>query len=101
MSANAVIGTFPGTGTSAPITLRGGFNTALWGAFVGTVVLEQSYDGGVTWLPVSIDGTGTANAYTGPHNIAWVQPERDVQTRFRCSAFTSGPINYRISGDML
>lgn len=100
MSANAVIGTFTGTGPSAAITLRGGFNTALWGVFVGTMVLEQSYDQGANWLPVSIDGTGTANSYTGPHNIAWVQPERDVQTRFRCSAFTSGTVNYRISGDM-
>jgi hypothetical protein len=99
VSGNAVIGAFAGTGVSASIALKGGFNTALWGVFVGTVILEQSYDNGVTWLPISIDGTGTANSYTGPHNIAWVQPERDVLTRFRCSAFTSGPVNYRISGD--
>lgn len=99
MSANAVIGQFTAPGQSASIILRGGFNTALWGTFVGTVDLEQSYDGGTTWLPVSIDGTGTPNSYTGPHNIAWVQPERDVRTRFNCTAFTSGPINYRISGD--
>jgi hypothetical protein len=101
VSANAVTGTFAGTGVGPSINLRGGFNTALWGAFVGTVVLEQSYDNGANWLPVSIDGTGTANSYTGPHNIAWVQPERDVLTRFHCTAFTSGPINYRISGDMM
>jgi len=99
MSGNAVTGAFGGTGVSSSIVLRGGFNTALWGTFTGTVVLEQSYDGGANWLPVSIDGTGTANSYTGPHNIAWVQPERDIQTRFRCSAWTSGTINYRISGD--
>jgi hypothetical protein len=99
MSANAVTGQFTATGASPSIVLRGGFNTCLWGAFVGTVDLEQSYDNGANWLPVSIDGTGTPNSFTGPHNIAWVQPERDVQTRFRCSAFTSGPINYRISGD--
>jgi hypothetical protein len=99
MSANAVTGTFTGVGTSTPIVLRGGFNTALWGVFVGTVVLQQSYDQGANWLAVSIDGTGTANNYTGPHNIAWVQPERDVQTRFICTGYTSGNINYRISGD--
>ena len=99
MSQYAVTGTFTATGVSPSIKLRGGFNTALWGTFVGTVDLEQSYDNGTTWLPVSVDGTGTPNSYTAPHNIAWVQPERDVLTRFNCSAFTSGPVNYRISGD--
>lgn len=99
MSQYFVAGTFTAPGTSPTIKLRGGFNTALWGTFVGTVDLEQSYDNGTTWLPVSIDGTGTPNSYTGPHNIAWVQPERDVLSRFNCTAFTSGPINYRISGD--
>lgn len=99
MGANAVTGTFTAAGTSPSIVLRGGFNTALWGTFVADIQLEQSYDNGTTWLPVSMDGTGTPNEYTGPCNIAWVQPERDVMTRFNCTAFTSGPVNYRISGD--
>ena len=101
MSQFAVTGTFTGTGASSSINVRGGFNTALWGVFVGTVILEQSYDGGATWLPVSVDTSGTANAYTAPMNIVWIQPERDVFSRLRCSAFTSGTINYRISGDTM
>lgn len=99
MSGYAVTGQFTGTGPSASIKLRGGFNTVLWGAFTGTVVLEQSYDNGASWEAVSIDGTGTPNAYTAPCNIAWVQPERDVLSRLNCMGFTTGPINYRISGD--
>ncbi|MFG1343204.1 hypothetical protein [Xanthobacter autotrophicus] len=94
----AVTGTFTATGNSAnfvPIPGRG-FNVSLWGTFVGTVVVERSFDAGTTWLPIT--GAGVAiSTFGGPVSEIFEEPEYGVQYRLRCMSFGSGTINYRIS----
>ncbi len=89
-------GSFAATGQSAPVVLYGDFNVSLWGAFVGTVALERSFDGGTTWLPVS-SAAGTAASWTAPVSTTWTEPEHNVAYRLNCTAYTSGTINYRLS----
>lgn len=90
-------GTFTATGQSGTKVLWGKFNVSLWGTFVGTVQIERSFDGGVTWLPASKDTSGTVASYTAPMTVVCEEPERGVNFRLNCTAFTSGTINYRVS----
>jgi hypothetical protein len=76
---------------------RGPFNIAIWGTFTATVVVEVSFDGGTTWIPLLWDPVPTALSFTAPASLVLVQPEQDVQVRLRCSAYTSGAINARVS----
>lgn len=104
MSAiTAVTGNFTGTGNGNVFTPKDSayqnstkFNFAVWGTFVGTIVLEKSYDGGATYIQ-AYDAGGNALSYTAPRTIIVEEPEDGVKYRPRCSAFTSGTINYRLS----
>ena len=71
------------------------FNFSLWGTFVGTVIPERSFDSGTTWLPYT--ALGTAISFTAPCSETFEEPEKGVLWRVRCSAYTSGTINYRLS----
>jgi hypothetical protein len=71
------------------------FNFSLWGSFVGTVVLERSFDQGMTWLPLT--ALGSAISFTAPCSETFEEPEFGVQYRVHCTAYTSGTINYRLS----
>jgi hypothetical protein len=100
--ATAVTGTFVATGNSAgfapEIAVSAGssrFNVTVFGTFVGTVVIERSFDSGTTFVPVL--RSGTAVSYTVPSTEVFEEPEAGVQWRVRCSAFTSGTISYRLS----
>lgn len=73
------------------------YNVSVWGTFVGTVVLERSFDGGTTWIPMLRTNTATAISYTVPSTEILWEPEDSVLVRLRCSAFTSGTISYRLS----
>ena len=97
LAPTVVSGSFTGTGSSSAAMFFRRFNVSLWGTFVGTVILERSFDGGTTFLPCAIDAAGDANAYTAPMSIVAAEPEPGVYYRLRCSAFTSGTINYRMS----
>lgn len=91
-------GSFTGTGNGTAVALSpGGANLAIWGTFVGTVVAEKSFDSGSTWIAASYPAISTAISLTAPAAITVEEPERGVQWRVRCSAYTSGTINYRIS----
>lgn len=93
-----VSGSFSATGSStafSPIPGRG-FNLSVWGTFVGTVIVERSFDSGTTWLPLTASGVSLFN-FVAPASEITEEPEYGVQYRFRCSAFGSGTINYRIS----
>jgi hypothetical protein len=80
--------TFTATGQSAVNNaLRGDYNASVWGTFVGTVVLERSFDGGTTWLSVK--------SVTAPTEVAGVEAENGVSYRFNVSAYTSGTIDVR------
>ena len=99
-----VTGSFSATGNGTAFTPNPGsfnngaqFNISLWGTFVGTVVLECSFDGFTTAIPVNRYCTGTAVSYTAPANEVLPCPEGGVQYRLRCSAYTSGTANYRLS----
>lgn len=72
------------------------FNFSVFGTFVGTVVLEKSFDAGTTWIQV-FDRSGAAISTTTPKTIIVDEPEDSVQYRARCSAYTSGTANVRLS----
>lgn len=103
--STAVAGSFTATGVSAPFTPIAGraFNIALWAAATtpaamlgGTVYLERSTDGGTTFLPVTAAGI-QLGTWTAVASEAWSEDQVGVQYKLVCSAFSSGPINYRIS----
>lgn len=89
-------GSFGATGTSASFPVRGDFGLQISGTFVGTVVLERSLDDGANW----IQPTGAGNqlySFTAVCSEDLSAPEYDVLYRLRCSAYTSGTINYLAS----
>lgn len=76
-----------------------GFNILLTGSGVGSVVLERSFDKGITWSGIYAAGTQFyAWSYAGAavSEIA-VEPENGVYYRLRMTSLTSGSITYRIS----
>lgn len=109
-ATSVVSGAFAATGVSAPFMFWGPFNVVLYGAggpngnWTGTVRLERSFDGGLTWVVCGIGGSGTqaiwTSAGTGADiSVVAAEPERGVLYRLNCSAYTAGTINYRMSGD--
>jgi hypothetical protein len=91
-----VIGTFNATGTSiafSPHAMRS-FNISLWGTFVANIVLERSFDGGTTWLPVRML---PAYSFNAPMSDTFQDGEYGNQYRFNCASYISGTVNYRIS----
>lgn len=99
--AQNVTGTFTATGSSAGMLVKGrddgqpkSFNVSLWGTFVGTVVVERNLDG-TNWLPLT--ALGSSISFTGPVSEVFDESETGAQYRLRCSAYTSGTINYRMS----
>ncbi|MDP1873649.1 hypothetical protein [Phenylobacterium sp.] len=94
-----VVGSFTATGQSASFRPAAGrpFNASLSGTFVATGQLERSFDDGVTWLPCSRDSAGTPAAFTAPMSVVVEESEASVLYRLNCTAYTSGPIPYRLS----
>jgi hypothetical protein len=97
MASRKITGTFAGTGAGTSLAFRDSFNFTVYGVFVGTVVLEKSYDNGGTWSAVSKDVTGAAASFTAPASVVVSEPEIGILYRANCTAFTSGTINYRLS----
>jgi hypothetical protein len=77
------------------VAFQGSFNFALWGVFVGTVVVETSFDGGVTAIPGG-DSDGPIS-FSQPVRTVLEAPENGVLYRVRCTSWTSGAINVRLS----
>lgn len=105
--ANAVVsGAFTGTGQSASFLFWGPFNLFIYGnsppngAWTGTVRLERSFNGGVSWLVCGIGGDGTQAIWTTGTDVSIVagEPEEGMLYRLNCTVFGAGPINYRLSG---
>ncbi|PZR36503.1 hypothetical protein [Caulobacter segnis] len=89
-----------GSESNYAIPVRGqGFNVTLSGVGVGTVVLERSFDKGVTWSGIYAAGVQFYSwTYSGtPISEITVEPENNVYYRLRATSLTSGSINYRIS----
>jgi hypothetical protein len=78
------------------IEMRGKFNASLTGTWVGTVVLQRSYDGS-TYETVSKDSAGADASFTANCSIVVEECESGVSYRWNCTAFTSGTIQTRIS----
>ena len=68
-------------------------------SYVGNIQLERSFDGGHTWVPCNIGGSGAIASWNAgtPVSLTFGEPEKNVLYRLNCLAYTSGTINYRIS----
>lgn len=80
---------FTATGNGTQLLVRSGalFSYAITGTFVGTVILERTRDGGITW---EVLATKTAPASA---TLLCETPDGGPAVhRFRCSAYTSGTI---------
>jgi hypothetical protein len=90
---------FAGAGRSDGVELAGVFALSLWGG-IATVRLVRSFDGGGTWLPCAIDGSGTVASWTstveGLSLDGRVTAEAGVLYALECTAFTSAT-SYRLS----
>lgn len=84
------LGSFTGTttGNATKITDLDEVFAMISGTFVGTMVIEVSFDGGTSWVQF--------DSATAPKLTAVLPPCNFV--RARCSAFTSGTIVVNFSG---
>jgi hypothetical protein len=104
MPSRSIAGSFASAVAGASIQTRDSFNVAIYGVFSATIVLEKSYDrqnvandGAATWSAVSRDIAGNPASYSAPTGVVVSEPEAGVYYRLRCSAFTSGVANWRLS----
>lgn len=71
------------------------------GSWNATVELDRSFDGGTTWYAVGDPGGPNGQAIYSTNNIDVSrlvgEPEKGVLYRLRCTTWTSGTINYRMS----
>lgn len=74
---------------------EGTFNFSVWGAGVGSVVIERSFDGGTTAIPLT--NLGQAVVFTGPASESIFGRESGVLWRARRAVATSGSVNVRFS----
>jgi hypothetical protein len=89
---------FTGVSVSNGIVLSyGWFSLNIWGSFTATVQVERSPDNGITFLPVAIDPTGTYAIYKVPVSLNGFSPDTGVQFRLNCTAFQTGPVNFRLT----
>lgn len=88
-TSKKVSGSFTGTGQSSSIELIGYFNLSLSGFGTGTVTIQRSFDSGASWK--------TVGSYTADTEYVGFEPEKGVLYRANCTAYTAGPIVYRIS----
>lgn len=91
---------FTATGVSGSLAFVGDANLSLVGG-VGAVKLQKSYDCGQSWITVSRAADGTEAAYDladgGNVSVVVFEPEKGMQYRVNCTAYTSGAISYRLS----
>lgn len=96
--------TFVATGVSAVFSPSVNGNTTVvltnTSSFIGTVFLETSLDGGLSWptpaVPL-IQGTMAAGPLTFSFLPVSPGPVQTVQQRLRCSAYTSGTLTYTLT----
>lgn len=104
-SAQAGNAPITATGVTGWVEIFGAFNLAIWanggpnGAWVGTVRLERSFDGGTTPIVCGVGGGGQQASWTTGTDLSLVvgECEKGVLYRLNCTAWTSGTINWRMS----
>ena len=89
MTIALVDGSFTETGSSDQVCLKDRFNLSLHGTFTATVVLQRSFDRGITWHAVG--------EFIQPVQTTGDEPEAYVNYRLTCTSYTSGPVFYRLS----
>jgi hypothetical protein len=84
---------------SAGVEMDGPCSVTVGGSgWTATVVLERSFDGGATYVPLLVDGYQTAAVFTVPGSLdVYGTGEPGVLLRARCSAHTLGSIPVRLS----
>lgn len=88
--------TLAGAGqTTPPTAFTGRFNLSIGGLFEGTVVVDRSFDGGVTWVPCT--HLGSAVEFLGQASEILQNGERGVLFRARMAAHSSGAAIVRLS----
>ena len=96
-ASSVVTGSFTSSTTSPFFDMYGYFNISVWGTFSATIVVNRSFDGGTTWIPVSYPLIATAVSLTAPASITLFEVEKAVLYQLACT-YTSGTANYRMSG---
>ena len=92
-----------GTGQTGWVEIFGPFNLTIFGSanagWAGTVRLERSFDGGVTPIVCGVGGGGQQAIWSTGTDISVIvgECEKGVLYRVNCTAFASGPINWRFS----
>ncbi|MBU6167324.1 MAG: hypothetical protein KGQ52_14520 [Alphaproteobacteria bacterium] len=93
---NTVLSTAAGAGSVTPwLEMEGTFNFSISGSGVGSVILERSFDGGVTAIPAT--NLGAVVTFTGPASETMFSRERGVLWRARRTVATSGNFSTRFS----
>lgn len=90
---------------SAGLTSGTDNNAVFTGAAIGLtgqIQLERSFDGGQTWIPANIGGSGALAQFSTatPVSIAFGEPERETLYRLNLTALTpaaGNSLHYRIS----
>lgn len=95
-AADSVAGTLASATTSAEVTVQKGrrFNWITSGTWVGTLVLQRSYDSGSTWNDVKIHVMAS-----GVPNISYADTEgvATAQYRLNMTSYTSGTCTYDLT----
>lgn len=91
---------FAGPGVSEGREMTGKFGVLIRDG-VGDIEIQRSLDDGATYSVVSRDADGTNAKYSVNNDVAVnaivEEPLQGVLYRFECTAFTSGPINCRLT----
>jgi hypothetical protein len=77
------------------LAFLGTANLAISGDGVGSVVLERSFDGGVTAIPAT--NLGATVTFTGPASEIILNREQGVLHRLRAATLSSGSFLARLS----
>ena len=86
MTLKSISESFTAVGTSDSLMFAGSFNISVE-IGTGTISLERSFDGGQKWY--------TVETFTSSYEDMLTDPEGAVY-RWRCSAFTAGPVSGRL-----
>lgn len=74
----------------------GPLNVTLRGGFVATVTIQRSFDAGVTWSTLTVNGAAFPSL-TAPASEVVGEGEDGVLYRLFVASYTSGSVSWRIS----
>lgn len=95
-ATEVVTGALTSSTTSPFWAFYGYFNVSVWGTFSATTIVNRSFDGGTTWIPVNFPMSPTLVSFTGAGSVTLFEPERGVLYQLSCT-YVSGTVDYRMS----